>query len=248
MIVDFHTHLNWYEDSKALQSQLQNFHGIIIAASVDAESFRRNQQIAQVNNNENLTIIPTFGIHPERVLQAPKDLSIYEELCDSSPIIGEIGMDFCWYKEASPAAQERVFRYFLEHCNKTGKYCVIHTKDAEKEICEILKDYPNAKPIIHWYDGPEDIYQEFIKRGYYQTFGCELIRSKHIQKLLQQTPLELILAETDNPTAEPWLGGNDNSVQLINRIYNDIATVLGKPIEVIEKQIYENVYKIGLYP
>ena len=77
--------------------------------------------------------------------------------------------------------------------------------DAEMQICNILTEYPNAKPIIHWYDGPEKVYKEFIKRGYMQTFGCETIRSKHIQSLLLETPHNLILAETDNPTAETWL-------------------------------------------
>lgn len=244
MTVDFHTHLDWYTDQTSLSSQLQNFHGIIVTASVDAESFRLNQQIAQRNNNEHLTIIPTFGIHPEKVLEAPANLNAFDKFCDASPLIGEIGMDFCWYKDASPVAQERVFRYFLDHCNKTEKFCVIHTKDAEKQICRILEDYPKAKPIIHWYDGPEDVYQEFIRRGYYQTFGCETIRSKHIQNLLQQTPLNLILAETDNPTAEPWLGGKDNSVNLIERIYKDIADVLKMDFAEIRKIIFENTQQI----
>lgn len=77
-----------------------------------------------------------------------------------------------------------------------------------------------------------------------QTFGCETIRSKHIQKLLEQTPLDLILAETDNPDSEKWLGGTDSSIFLIERIYKDIAEVLGLKIEKIAKTINENSAKI----
>lgn len=226
--IDFHTHLDWYNQDELLK-QLQKFQGTIITASVDAQSFHKNLMLAQLASagSKNCQIIPTVGIHPKNAAEAPENLSFYDELCAKSPIIGEIGMDFCWYKDASPAKQEQVFRYFLNHCNETGKYCVIHTKDAEPQIARILEDYPKAKPIIHWYDGPEDVFQEFCARGYYQTFGCETNRSKNIQKLLLQTPHNLILAETDNPTAEPWLGGTDNSVNLIKRVYKDIGSVLG---------------------
>lgn len=247
--VDFHTHLDWYNQDE-LMLQLEKFSGIIVAASVDAGSFLKNQRISEAASKFNCRIIPTVGIHPKNAAEAPENLSVYDEFCKKSPLIGEIGMDFCWYKDASPEKQEQVFRYFLNHCNEYEKYCVIHTKDAESQVVRILEDYPKAKPVIHWYDGPEEIFQEFCHRGYYQTFGCETIRSKHIQKLLCQTPLELILAETDNPDSEPWLGGNDNSVKLIERVYSDIGKVLGMETGEVSELINKNSSRIlnGLFP
>ena len=50
----------------------------------------------------------------------------------------------------------------------------------------------------------------------------------------------MILAETDNSTAEPWLGGNDTSVNLIEKIYGDIAKILEMPVGELEKVIFEN--------
>jgi len=244
--IDFHTHLDWYKPEDDLFSQLKNFEGTIVAASVDAESFRKNLQICEKAKalGYKVQIIPTVGIHPQNAEQAPDDLTVYNELCKASPLIGEIGMDFLWCKGVSPFKQEKVFRYFLEQCDDAGKACVIHTKDAEAQIARILEEYKNVIPVIHWYDGPEDIYQEFCGRQYYQTFGCETMRSEHIQKLLKQTPHNLILAETDNPTGELWLGGTDNSVHLIKRVYEDIARVLEIPVETIGKQIEENTRKI----
>lgn len=244
--IDFHTHLDWYKPEDDLFSQLKNFQGVIVAASVDADSYRANCRISEKAKalGYSARIIPTVGIHPCKAAESPENLSAYNQLCAESPLIGEIGMDFCWYKDASPAKQEQVFRYFLQHCHETEKYCVIHTKDAEVQIARILEDYPKAKPVIHWYDGPEDVFQEFCRREYMQTFGCETIRSAHIQKLLRQTPHHLILAETDNPTSEPWLGGTDNSVHLIQRVYKDIAQVLNLPTEKVENLILDNSKKI----
>lgn len=244
--VDFHTHLDLYKNQNELFEQLSSFYGTIVTASIDLDSYKKNCWIVQKAKalGFEANIIATLGIYPEKVLLEKEKLCEYEKFLKESHIIGEIGMDFCWYKEASPVAQEEVLRFFLEHCNQEKKYCVIHTKDAEEKICRILEEYPFAKPIIHWYDGPEEIYKEFVGRNYMQTFGCETIRSKHIQKLLGQTPLNLILAETDNPDSEKWLGGTDSSIFLIERIYKDIAEVLGLKIEKIVKTINENSAKI----
>lgn len=246
--IDFHTHLDCYKNLEELLLQLKNFNGTIVSASMDLHSFLKTKEIAQKSKalGYSVNIIPTLGVHPEKVPLEIEKLKSYEPFFKDSPIIGEIGMDFCWYKEASPEAQEKVFRFFLEHCDQEKKYCVIHTKDTEEKICRILEEYKNARPVIHWYDGPEEIYKEFIHRSYMQTFGCETIRSKHIQKLLEQTPLNLILAETDNPDSEKWLGGQDSSIFLIKRIYTDIAKVLGLSEIEIQNVINKNAERVFL--
>lgn len=250
MLIDFHTHLDFYKREE-LQKQLTDFSGTIVAASVDEKSFLENCCISEWTKSSARAchIIPTFGIHPNAadenapLLYDPSTASRFTEYLDQSPVIGEIGMDFCWSK-CTHENQEKVFRWFLEYCNRTGKACIIHTKDAEQEICNILTDYPHARPIIHWYDGSEDIYREFIRRGYMQTFGVETIRSPHLQKLLRLTPPELLLLETDNPDSEPWLGGTRNDVNLIERVYDEIAGLLGMSRPALEKLIEENCNRI----
>lgn len=246
MFTDFHTHLDFYTDQAKLFKQIEVFNGTIVASSVSLNSYKKNCQISQAAQKffPRVKIIPTLGIHPQNAAQEEEKLASYTHTLQTSPIIGEIGMDFCWYKQASPQTQEKVFRFFLEHCNQEKKYCVIHTKGAEEKICRILEEYPQAKPIIHWYDGPEEIYREFTARKYLQTFGCQTGRSLFIQKLLRQTPAQLILAETDNPDSEPWLGGKDNSLFLIKRIYEDIAKTLNISVEKATDTINCNSMKV----
>ena len=245
---DFHTHLDQYPQKKLAQ-QLKNFSGTIVSASMNERSFEKTEKLASDKNyTKNYTIFPTFGVHPKYAKIAAKKIKqnphCYDKYLEKSKIIGEIGMDFCWYNQASKAEQEIVFRYFLSHCDSEKKYCVIHTKGAEKEICDILAEYPNAKPIIHWYDGSEDIFEIFVKRQYPQTFGVETCRSEKIQSFLRSIPKELILAETDNPESEIWLGGKDNSIFLIEKVYSDIASVLRIEKEQAARIINENSKKI----
>ena len=250
MLIDFHTHLDFYQREE-LQKELTDFSATIIAASVDEESYLQNLAISQWAKSKARAchIIPTFGIHPNRADQAapllddPNIAARFEKYLEQSPLVGEIGMDFCWSK-CSKENQEKVFRWFLQYCDKSDKACVIHTKDAEAKIADILLDYPNARPIIHWYDGPESIFREFIRRGYPQTFGVETIRSSLIQKLLALTPPELLLAETDNPDSEVWLGGNRSDVALIERVYIEMAELLKIPRHQLETIIDENFSRI----
>lgn len=253
MLIDFHTHLDFYRQSE-LNMQLEAFSGMIIAASVDEKSYLANLKIAGFSKKQalscnSLKIIPTFGIHPERadenacLLENRETASRFEKYLEASPLTGEIGMDFCWAK-TSRENQEKVFRFCLEHSNRRGKACVVHTKGAEKEIAGILSDYPDAKIVIHWYDGPEDIYRDFLRRGYMQTFGVETIRSPHIQKLLKLTPPELMLAETDNPDSEIWLGGKRSDLFLIDRVYSDLSLLLKIPREKLENIIEENTRRL----
>ena len=118
MIIDFHTHLDFY-NRRELEQQLAEFSAIFIAAAVDEESYLANIAISQhaQATARACRIIPTFGIHPNRadenapLLDDPATTQRFEKYLDQSPIIGEIGMDFCWSK-SSPANQEKVFRWF----------------------------------------------------------------------------------------------------------------------------------------
>ncbi|MBR1536321.1 MAG: TatD family hydrolase [Treponema sp.] len=244
--IDFHTHLDCYENKKELSDWLKTFNGRIVSASMDLDSYFENIKISERAKkiSPKLKIIPTLGIHPKNAEKESPDFSKYKPYLSDSPLIGEIGLDFCWHKDVPLLFQEKAFRFFLGHCEESKKYCVIHTKDAEEKTARILEDYPNARPIIHWYDGPKDIYQEFIKRKYLETFGCQTIRSGHIQELLKITPKELILAETDNPDSEIWLGGSEKSPHLIKRIYSDIAEILNISTEETAGIINKNANKI----
>lgn len=238
---DFHTHLHQYDVNDSCLDQINNNKILTIACSMDMASYEKTVEMK--NHLGSNLIIPTFGIHPACAMgDFNKDVAF--KYMEESPIIGEIGLDFLWAKNVPKDRQLEVFKFFLEYCNKTGKYCVIHTKGAEKEILEILKYYPNACPIIHWYHGPEKYFKEIIRRGYYCTFGVELFHSKYIRKLFKQMPLDKILAETDNPESEVWLGGSRRDPMLIEDVVKAMANVKGINFSEMNEIVLNNSKKI----
>lgn len=237
--VDFHTHLHAYPDHSLVAEEIREHKIITVAASMDIESYKATKRIAQ----DNPWVIPTFGIHPKKS-GTVTSLATLETYLDESPIIGEIGLDECWCRQVPLPVQEKVFEYILDHCHRKGKYCVIHTKDAEARVLEMLKNFPDAKPIIHWYDGPADIFRKMLDKGYYTTFGCQVFYSDHIKELLRMPPIEQVLSETDNPDSEKWLGGSTDSPLLIQRVVRDIAAVKEIDADKCREQIYGNSIKI----
>ncbi|MGI5097728.1 TatD family hydrolase [Treponema socranskii] len=252
MLVDFHTHLHAYrrgdERDAALECIRENAI-LTVASSVDRATWDETLSEARsfALHGENL-IIPTFGIHPSYCAGLPESegelAALLEPYLCASPVVGEIGLDFYWEKKIPHETQERVFRCILDHCERTEKYCVVHTKGAESRIADILADFPHVKPVIHWYDGPDSPYDVFLSRGYMQTFGCEVRYSDRIKALLDRTPLEFLLSETDNPTGEVWLGGEDSSPLLIKRVVHDIAKVKGIEDAEAESILQKNAEKI----
>ncbi|MCF0242279.1 MAG: TatD family hydrolase [Treponema sp.] len=258
MLFDFHTHLDFYEDfdiekvcSCIIKNKIKTF-----SASVNIESYKRNLNIKaefiriaerkgfSFEEADDLVNV-SFGVHPSYLKYLPKKendaVNLLRPFYEESEIISEIGLDFFWEKESSPELQLMHLLIALDSANEGKKICVLHTKGAEKEIISVLKDFPNVRPVIHWYDGPIDIYKKFIERGIYVTFGCELKYSDTIKDFLTITPESLILPETDNPSGEIWLGGADNSPALIKRIYKDIGEGIGKSIQETESLLELNL-------
>ncbi|MDP2791523.1 MAG: TatD family hydrolase [Rectinemataceae bacterium] len=82
--------------------------------------------------------------------------------------------------------------------------------------------------VVHWYHGPESIFRKLADLGCFFSFGCEVRYSQEVPDLLALAPEDRLLAETDNPRSEIWLGGARDDPGLIRRVIADMAAVLGK--------------------
>ncbi len=238
--IDFHTHLHLYSEIDEVLKSIKKNKILMVANSNDLDSYYDTCEIAQ----KNPLIIPTFGVHPQSASKYAGRTGVLKLALQKTPIIGEIGLDYYWVKDVAKEAQKEVFEYIIREAVEQGKYCIIHTKGAEKEVYKILKEYGANKVIIHWYSGPLDIYKKMIAEGYYFTFGCEVKYSKKIQELLNLIPTTQLLTETDNPVGEEWLGGNTHEPDLIIRVMQDISDALNKELEEVEKMIFNNSRKI----
>ena len=79
------------------------------------------------------------------------------------------------------------------------KIVSVHSRNAEKELLDMLCEFEIKNVIFHWYSGPVDLIPAIIERGFYFSINESMCRSKNGQSIIGKIPREKILTETDAP-------------------------------------------------
>jgi len=241
MFIDAHAHMDRYEDTRQALREIVEHRIFTVSNSMDLNSYRRNQKIAQMSE----LVLPIFGVHPWHAPEYVDRLSELDRTIEQSPMLGEIGLDHHFVKDSSQyEAQLRVLDYFLRAAQQQRKIVNLHTKGAEHEILKLLDSYDLPVVIIHWYSGPLDIFRKLLSRGLYFTIGVEVLRSDHIQAIAREVPLEQLLTETDNPGASEWLTGLAKTPILLLDVVRAIAGLKNLASEAIAEVVHANVMRL----
>ena len=208
-MIDSHCHL----DHEPLFSDLDNvIHrskkvGIkkLLTISTSIESFLRVKEIV----NKDGIIYGTVGIHPHEVDKNKIDVEfIMKNLHENKKIIGigETGLDF-YYDNSDRVKQEKSFRIHIEAALKADIPLVIHSRNAEDKMFEILDDFKNKKLkiLMHCFTGSQQFAEKLLKfNSYFSASGIITFKnSAELQKTFKFLPLERILIETDSPFLAP---------------------------------------------
>jgi len=157
------------------------------------------------------TIYGIFGIHPHNAKYYNDGLEERIVECLKHPKAvawGEIGLDFV--KNVSPAdVQINVFRRQAKKAAELGKPVVIHSRHAEKETLQILKEcFPKDYKIhVHCFgesaDHAKQLMTEFPNLFIGLTGSITFSNSDSLRFAVQSIPIERILLETDGPYMAP---------------------------------------------
>ena len=244
MLIDAHAHLDKYGDllDQAL-AEIETEAIFTVATAMDVRSYLELREIGKRSD----LILPTFGIHPRRAAEYAGRLPELSRHIDSSPAIGEIGLDFHWVKDTSTyPAQRKVLEYFIAAAAEQNKFVNLHTKAGEKEILDLLEKYDVKRAIIHWYSGPIDVLHAMIEYGCYFTIGVEVLYSDYIKEIAKAVPDHLLLTETDNPGAIKWLKKNEGigMPTAIKVVVNALAELRRSTAEHIEDLVHGNFSRL----
>jgi len=239
MLVDVHTHLDYFSDEK-IESIIENAKkegvGRIVTNSVDFESCKKSLEISKKYKIVKLAA----GLYPNDKLTI-KDFEKFEKFVLENRkkinAIGEIGMDFMEGKNKE--AQELIFRKQLELAQRLDLPVFIHTRKAEKEIVEILEEFPKVKKILHCFMGKFKLIEKANEIGCFFSIPTSIVRSEHFQKMVKELPREKILTETDAPFQSPFREKENESAFIVESI-KMISLIWKIPVEEVEKIIEKN--------
>ena len=189
------------------------------------------QVISLAEDNKN--VFGALGVHPHDASKMKEeDFQFIKENCKHPKItaIGEIGLDY--YYEYSPRdLQKEIFVRFLKLANEKGKPVIIHTRDAEEDTINILKEFGhNLKGVVHCFTGSLSLAEFIIQNCPLLSLGFTgVITFKNADKIravVEATPIERIFVETDSPfmAPEPYRG-KTNQPAFIPYILSKIAAI-----------------------
>ncbi len=159
-------------------------------------------------------IVAVIGIHPhDAKTDLPTHLRELNELARSPKVvaIGETGLDF-HYMRSPREAQEDSLRRHLELAAELGLPIVVHCRDGEQRLAEILREVgiPPAAGVIHCFTGDVRAAREFLALGFYISFSGILTfkNADALREAARIVPDDRILVETDAPylAPEPYRG------------------------------------------
>ncbi len=174
-----------------------------LVPGISLESSRKAAFLSETRTG----VYAAAGIHPNEFDPDFPDNStdISEILLRPRVIaVGETGMDL--YRERTLAGlQIKMFRKHIRLAETFGLTLIVHSRNAEREVLDILGNDVTVPVIMHCYTGPSDIALEAADRGYYVGFAGPLTFRKNslLRDLAGSLPPDRILIETDSPYLSP---------------------------------------------
>jgi TatD DNase family protein len=203
MIFDTHTHLDMLKNlDKIITNARKTKVKTIITNSVNIFSLKKSLKI-QKKYPEIVKL--AAGLYPEETLSVT-DFNELERFINKNKnsiiAIGEIGLD-----KTEKLDFEIQKKFFIKQLNLARKYSlptIIHTRKAEKEVLEILKNYLDLKIVLHCFCGKLKLIQQAKNLGCYFSIPTNIVRSEQFQRIVKDLPKEKILTETDAPYLSPF--------------------------------------------
>ena len=246
MLIDVHTHLNFYEEfyEKTLNDIIEN-EILVVWNSVNIEDYVKVLEAAVKCE----FIIPAFGIHPNRAHDFAKNLDVLTSHLDDSILYGEIGLDYFFVKDKwKYPLQKKVFELFLKKAKERKKIVNLHIRGAYDDALELLEKYSVNKVIMHNYDGPLDMLPKYIENEYYFSISNTITEEyreiipqwKDLLEVAKAVPLDRLLIETDGPGYTPEIPTSEKLLKIIEII----ATLRNTTSDEIEKAISSNFNRL----
>lgn len=235
--MDVHMHFDIYEDRDSIVNYINKSKTTTIAVTNLPEIYKR--YIGKYKDTEYFKL--ALGFHPELCVEYREQLKIFIQCINTTRFIGEVGLDFSNANKIDRDVQKQIFKKIVELCSRKNKVLNIHSRKAEEEVMDILKEFEGTV-ILHWYSGKLTLIDEAIKRGYYFSINHNMIKSVGGKKIIGKIPINRILIESDAPyTTGLYTTYNNN---FANEIYAFLSLLYSKNINEISKDIHLNLTKL----
>lgn len=229
---DTHLHLDLYKNINQIVDQIEDEKLSTIAVTNHPDIYMK---LSNMINSKYIRV--SLGFHPELVGNFLNRTEFFLNQIKNSKYIGEIGLDYTSRNIESKGKQLSFFKNVIKECEKTGKKILsIHSRNAEKDVLDIIGLSNSNTIIMHWYSGSIKVHSEMIRNGYYFSFNYKMLSSKKGISILQKTPLSRVLLESDGPFA--YIDGKVYQPSIMKRTLTRMSEIIG----INENELHEILY------
>lgn len=209
-IVDSHCHLDFKDFADELPDVVNRAVAAGVARMVTICTKLPNEPAVRAIAEAHDPVFYAAGVHPMSVADhAPFSLDDLLTIADHPKMIGigETGLDY-HYTVDSKDAQQAALRVHIEACRRTGLPLIIHSRDADDDMAQILsEEYANGAYtcVMHCFSSSHDLARTALDLGFYLSMSgvATFKNAVSVREAFVNAPLDRILVETDAPYLAP---------------------------------------------
>ena len=219
LLVDVHAHLQHDQFKDDLQEVIDRAKAAgVKAIIVNGVNEPTNRQVLELCKMDEI-LKPALGAYPldaigikdptggmqnqKEPMDLDKELDFIASKKEEIVGIGEVGMDFKFSKEPHEQQQQKHnFQKIIELAEKIKKPLIVHTRNAEKEVIEMLESSNAKKVDLHSFGARKSVARKAADLGFYTSVPPVCVRLDHYKMIASVFGINQLLTETDSP----WLG------------------------------------------
>jgi TatD DNase family protein len=243
-LIDAHTHLDacGATDAASVTAIVDRAAAVGVQAVVtiadDLESARWVTEAADADPR----VYAAVALHPTRADALTDEAKAVIERLAGHPrvvAIGETGMDMYWPGKldgcAGPAAQKDAFAWHIDLAKRTGKPLMIHNRDADNEVLDVLHAEGAPETVIfHCFSSDAAMARTCVANGWLLSLAgtVSFKNAKALREAARLIPPQQLLVETDAPflTPHPYRGA-PNEPYCLPYTVRALAEVVDRPAE-----------------
>jgi TatD DNase family protein len=249
MLVDSHCHLDFPQlaDEREAVVARARAAGVVtmLTISTRLDQFAGVRAIAEADDD----IWCSVGAHPHEAADHAAITATQLTMLAEHPRvigIGETGLDF-YYDHSPREVQEQVFRAHIAASKLSGLPLIVHAREADAEIGNILRQENADRGVLHCFSSGRSLAEAALDLGFYISISgiVTFRKADELRAIVQDLPLDRLLVETDAPYLAPVpYRGKRNEPAYVTTTAAVVAELKGVAVEEIAAATTENFFRL----
>ncbi len=251
---DTHAHLDNEQLAPQITELVEKAEAADVVGMTAIGTTVQSSQACVKLSNQFENVFAAVGIHPNNCAEASENdwqqiLNLVDEN-ENVVAIGETGLDRYW-DDCPIEVQKKWFSHHIELSFESQRPLVVHMRDCEADILEVLSDHLRENQVIgimHSFAGSWQTAKQCLEWGMYISFAGMVTfkKSTDLREIAGKIPAHRLLIETDSPylSPHPFRHVRPNHPAMVQHTAQCVADARGVSVEHLGELTTNNARKV----